>query len=186
VETQEELEPAMDALVHLHQALWRSKGEPGSFALGSFEEFLRGAMRSALAEGRLRLWTIELDGKPAAVLLAFLDNGIAHYFQGGFDPIYSKYSLGTVMLGSCILACLDEQPVRQFNFMGGDALYKARWTSLGSDSVELDWLRPGVRASLFQIYKSGARKGKSFLRTVVPEVIRATRRAARRKRIERS
>ncbi len=180
VETKEELEPAMDALVRLHQARWRSKGEPGSFALMSFEEFLKAAMRSTLAEGRLQLWTLTLDGKVAAVLLGFLDNGIVHYFQGGFDPSYSKYSVGSVMLGLCIGSCLEEQSVRQFNFMGGDASYKARWTSLGLDSVEFEWLRSGARSSLFRIYESGEIAGKSLLRTVVPKTIRA----AWRKRIK--
>jgi len=180
VETQEELEPAMNDLVRLHQARWRSKGERGSFAMGSFERFLKEAMQSTLDDGRLRLWTLALNGETAAVLLAFLDNGVAHYFQGGFDPKYARDSLGTVMFGLCIRACIEAETIRQFNFMGGDAAYKAHWTELGLDSVALDWLRPGVRSSLFRIYETGELAGKSLLRTVVPKTIRAARR--RRKR----
>lgn len=176
VETEDELEPAMDDLVRLHQARWHSKGQPGSFALGSFEGFLKEAMRLTLAKGQLRLWTLALNGETAAVLLAFLDNGIAHYFQGGFDPKYAKDSLGTVMFGLCIRACIEAETIRQFNFMGGDAAYKAHWTELGLDSVALEWLRPGVRSSLFRIYETGELAGKSLLRTLVPKAIRAARR----------
>jgi CelD/BcsL family acetyltransferase involved in cellulose biosynthesis len=182
VATNEELEPAMDDLVRLHQARWLSKGEPGSFALASFEKFLKEAMRVTLAEERLRLWTLALDGETAAVLLAFLDNGTAHYFQGGFDPRFAKDSMGTAMFASCIRACIEAETISQFNFMGGDAEYKTHWTDLGLDSVALAWLRPGVRSSLFRIYETGGTAGKSLLRTVVPKRIRA----ARRRRIRKS
>lgn len=176
VETREDLEPAMEALVQLHQARWRSKGEPGSFALPSFEGFLKEAMRSSLAEGRLRLWTLTLNGHTAAVLLAFLDNGIAHYFQGGVDPRYAKASLGTVMCGLCIRACIEEKDVSEFDFMGGDPSYKERWTGSTRDSVVLEWLRPGVRSQLFTISEQGRQAGRSFLRQLIPEAIKAARR----------
>ncbi|HVG21786.1 MAG TPA: GNAT family N-acetyltransferase, partial [Blastocatellia bacterium] len=101
VETEDELEPALDALVRLHQARWTSKGEPGSFAIPGIEELLRGAARIGLAEGRLRLWTLKLNGQVVAVRIAFLDNGVVHAVQGGFDPAYTKESLGSVMLGMC-------------------------------------------------------------------------------------
>jgi CelD/BcsL family acetyltransferase involved in cellulose biosynthesis len=172
----------MDDLVRLHQARWTSKGEPGSFVRGSFEEFLREAMRTTLADGRLRLWTLALNGETVAVLLAFLDHGIAHYFQGGFDPKFARHSLGTAMFALCIRACIEAETIVQFNFMGGDAEYKAHWTELGLDSVAVAWLRPGVRSSLFLLSETGGIAGKSLLRAVVPKRIRA----ARRRRIKRA
>src|ERR1044072_3966949 len=99
IEREEELEGAMDALVRLHQARWRSKGEPGAFAIPGIEELLRGAAREGFREGKLRLWTMELNGEIAAVRLAFFDNGVVHEFQGGFDPAYARQGLGSVMLG---------------------------------------------------------------------------------------
>jgi CelD/BcsL family acetyltransferase involved in cellulose biosynthesis len=183
IETQEDLGPAMEAFVRLHQARWQSKGEPGSFALPSFEGFLREAMHSSLIEGRLRLWTLDLNGQTAAVLLVFLDNGVAHYFQGGFDPAYAKDSLGTVMCGLCIRACIEAKDVDEFDFMGGDPAYKERWTQSSRDSVALEWLRPSVRTQLFTISEQGEHAGRSFLRLVTPLIIKETIQAVRRKRI---
>ena len=176
VETADELEPAMEELIRLHQARWQSKGEPGSFSLRPFKDFLVEAMRSALKDGRLRLWSMTIDGKTAAALVAFLDNGVAHYFQGGFDPKYKKDSLGMVMFGLCIRACIEDQAIHRFNFMGGDAAYKEHWTNLGLDSVTLEWLRPGIRSSLFRMYEKGEFAGKSVLRALVPKAVRAARR----------
>jgi len=183
VRTLAELEPAMDTFVRLHQARWESKGEPGSFALPSFEGFLKDAMRSTLAEGRLRLWTLELQGVTAAVLLAFVDNGVAHYFQGGFNPVFAKESLGTVMCGLCIKDCVESEDVNEFNFMGGDPSYKERWTSNSRDSVALEWLRPGIRSQSFAIAVQGKVVGRSLLRLVTPTVVKARVQAARRKRL---
>jgi CelD/BcsL family acetyltransferase involved in cellulose biosynthesis len=183
VQTREELEPAMNTFVRLHQARWESKGEPGSFALPSFEGFLKEAMRSTLGEGRLRLWTLELYGITAAVLLAFVDNGVAHYFQGGFDPVFAKESLGTVMCGLCIKDCIEATDVNEFNFMGGDPSYKERWTSASRDSVVLEWLRPGIRSQSFAIAVQSKVVGRSFLRLVTPNVVKDKVQAARRRRL---
>src|SRR5581483_3569209 len=104
VKTPAELEPALDEFIRLHQMRWTSKGESGSFAYPKFEGFLRTASRQALSEERLGFWTLELNGQCAAALLAFIDNGVAHHFQGGFDVSYAKYSLGSVMMAQCIQA----------------------------------------------------------------------------------
>src|SRR5262245_13452045 len=98
VETAGELESTMNVFVQLHQARWESKGHLGSFKIPRFESFLREAMRISFVDGRLRLWTLTIDGKIAAALVAFLDQGVAHYFQGGFDPIYAEFRVGVVLL----------------------------------------------------------------------------------------
>ena len=176
VEAPDQLEPAIDDLIRLHQARWQAKGEPGSFSLPGFEQFLKEAIQSSFAEGQLRLWTLGVGEQTAAVLLAFVDKGVAHYFQGGFDPAFAKDSVGTVMLGLCIRACIESEDILEFDFMGGDAAYKERWTKSGWDSVVFERLRPGVRSSLFRVYESGERAGKSFVRMVMPEAIRLARR----------
>ena len=176
VQNAEELDSAIVELIQLHQARWHFKGESGSFALPGVEELLAGAMRSSFREGRLRVWTLSLDGRTAAVLLAFVSTGIAHYFQGGFDPKYASFSLGTVMFGLCIGACIEADDINAFDFMGGDASYKEHWTKLGRDSVSLEWLRPGIRSSFFSIVDKGENAGKAFLRMIVPQAIRAVRR----------
>src|SRR5262249_34525810 len=119
VQRADELEEALDALVELHQARWRSKGQPGSFAISGFELLVKRAARAALSEGRLRLWTLELDEKIAAVRLAVIDGGVVHAIQGGFDPAYTRDSLGSVMLGMCIRDCIDDPEVNAYDFMGG-------------------------------------------------------------------
>lgn len=172
VETEEELAPALDALVRLHQARWTSKGEPGSFALPGIEELLRGAARISLAEGRLRLWTLELDGQIVAVRIAFFDNGVVHAIQGGFDPAYTKESLGSVMLGMCIKDCIEDGSVREYDFMGGMDSYKDWWSKSGRETVSLSYLRPGIRSLAYSGIGRAKVMGKSLLRATVPQPLR--------------
>ena len=149
VETLAEVDPALNDLIRLHQMRWRAKGESGSFAYPKFEAFVRAAVPRAFQDGRLGFWTLKLRGQCAATLLAFIDNGVAHYFQSGFDMEYAKYSLGTVMFAQSIQACVSAPGIREFDFMGGDAAYKDSWTRDVRDAYELELLRPGARTLLY-------------------------------------
>src|SRR5437773_717493 len=143
----EELDRAMDDFVRLHQARWRAQGQSGSFASVCLERFMRETMRSSFEDGRLRFWVLNLNGQCAAALVAFVDHGIAHYFQGGFDP--TKSGLGKLMLALCIQDCIQTEEIDQFDFMGGGATYKEDWTKTAKEGIELELLRPGVRSEVY-------------------------------------
>lgn len=172
VETADELERAMEALVRLHQARWLSKGEPGTFALPNMKEFLTEVMRRSLSDGRLRFTTLDLEGKIAGARVDFIDNRTAHWFQGGFDPAYTKEGLGSVMNGLCIRACIEDQLVDEYDFMGGGAEYKESWTKNHRDSVCLTLARPGIRSTAYNGIEIAKSVGKSVLRATVPKQIR--------------
>ncbi len=172
VETADQLEPALNALVRLHQARWRSKGEPGAFALTGAEGFLKEAARVSLSEGRLGLWTLALDTQVAAALLGFFDNGVLHFFQGGFDPAYSQRGLGNVMHGLCIRACVEDETVRNYDFMGGDNGYKQSWTKVWRESVCLTYQRPTLHSRVCDIIEQATRVGKFIIRKTVPKKMR--------------
>jgi CelD/BcsL family acetyltransferase involved in cellulose biosynthesis len=172
VRTEEELEQAFDALVRLHQARWRSIGEPGSFALPGFESFLKAAARASLAEGRLRLWTLSLDGRIAAAKIAFYENGIVCGFQQGFDPAHLKDALGRVVSALCIKACVEDERTNAFDFMGGSNQYKDTWTRNGSESVCLTWLRAGLRSRAFASIERARVVVKSVARRLIPGTLK--------------
>lgn len=171
IETLEELQPAIDALIRLHQLRWESKGEPGSFRLPRFESFLREIAKKNLAEGRLRLWTLTIDGQIATAQIAFFDRGIAHVFQGGFDPAYADYRIGNVIFWLCIKDCIESDDVQEFDFMGGGAAYKKLWTKEGRELVELEFFNSPLRSV---IYEKGIKAILNFrlaARKIVPKLI---------------
>ena len=168
----DELGRAMDVLVGLHQARWQTRGEPGSFAIPGFESFLREAARASLRDGRLRMWTLAVDGETVAALIGFYDNGVVHGYQVGFDPRLARLSVGRVLLGLCIRDCVADPQVREFDFMGGNNAYKDRWTPESRETVTLDCLRAGVRALCYTGIHRMTRLSKSLLKATLPAAVR--------------
>ncbi len=176
VEQMDEIEMTIKRFVYLHQVRWQAKGEPGSFSLPRFREFLSETMRESSARGRMRMWVLEVDGLIEAVLLAFLDGGVAHYFQGGFNPDYAKESLGSVMIGLCIKDCVEANDVKEFDFMGGDVQYKTHWTKMSRETVEVEWMRQGVRSLIYTARNQAEAISKAVYRATVPDTVKAARR----------
>jgi len=174
VRTPEQLEEFMEAFVQLHQERWQSKGEPGSFALPNRKEFMQETLREAFRCDRARLWTLFLDGQCVAVLQAFVDCGVAHYFQGGFKSGYDKHHLGSVMLALAVQDCVEADDVDEFDFMGGGGAYKDHWTKTMYEAIEFEVLRTGFRPKLFEVIRDVVRIYKRML----PEKVRKTIRKA--------
>jgi CelD/BcsL family acetyltransferase involved in cellulose biosynthesis len=172
VEIADEIDPAMDALVRLHQARWQSKGEPGTFALPNVEQYLREAVRTNFKENRLGLTTLKVDGRVAAARLDFIDNHVAHAFQAGYDPTRPNQGLGSVMNGLCIRASIEDERVHEYDLMSGNAEYKESWTRRYKESVSLTLARPGTRSQAYKGIEFAKGMGKSLLRATVPEQIR--------------
>lgn len=170
-----QLEQAMDALIRLHQARWQSQGEPGVFATAGVAELIWDAARVSLPQGRVRLWTLTIDGTIEAALVGFLDNGVLHYFQKGFNPAYAHEDIGTAMLALCIRDCFEDPAVRAFDFMGGGAAYKDRWTHLARDTVAYRTVRHNLRTSLETAWTVAVAALARVYRTLAPESLRKAR-----------
>jgi Acetyltransferase (GNAT) domain len=186
VESVADLEPAIDDLVRLHQMRWRSVEEPGVFNSPDVELFLRRVMRRSHSEGHLRLWTLSVDGTIEAALVGFLDNGVLHYFQKGFNPDYARDDLGTAMLSLCIRASFEDQRIRSFDFMSGGADYKKLWARLQRVTVLHEVSRPNLRAHSYTAVQYIREATAATLRAVTPTRLRDVRRDwLRRRRAQR-
>lgn len=186
VESDGDLESAINDLVRLHQMRWRSAAEAGVFSSPEVESFLREAMRRSQLEGRLRLWTLSLNGTVEAALVGFLDNGVLHYFQKGFNPEYAADDLGTAMLSLCIRASFDDPRVQSFDFMSGGAVYKRLWARHERVTVLHEVSRPNLRARCYTGLRQIREVANATLRVVTPAWMRDARRGwLRRRRVRR-
>jgi len=176
VESAEAFDRAFDALVRLHVLRWQSQGEIGTLSNSVFVEFLRDAMARCDREGRLRLWTLTIDGTIEAVLVGFLDAGIVHYFQKGYNPAFWKDDLGTAMVALCIRDCCDDDSVAAFDFMGGGAAYKAMWAREGRHTQVAEVSRGSVGALAFSADRWLSDLATGAYRALVPTRLRIARR----------
>jgi CelD/BcsL family acetyltransferase involved in cellulose biosynthesis len=119
------LEEDLDTLFALHSARW-SNGN-SSFG-GTRETFHREFAACALERGWLRLWFLELDGRPVAAWHGFRFGGVESYYQAGRDPAWDAASVGFVLLAHSIRAALTDG-VTEYRFLRGDDDYKSRFAN---------------------------------------------------------
>ena len=127
------LDGDLDALFALHHARWGSQRT-------DFHDtpFHRDLARDALGRGWLRLWLLELDGRPIAAWHGFQVGSVASYYQAGRDPAYDRLSLGFLLMSHSIRSAIAEGAT-EYRFGRGDEAFKARFASddPGLESVAL-------------------------------------------------
>ena len=129
----ESLDGDLDALFALHRARWRAT--PSDFGDSLFH---REVARVALDRGWLRLWLLELDGRPIAAWHGFQVGTVCSYYQAGRDPSFERFSVGFLLLAHTIRSAIAEG-AREYRFGRGDEAFKSRFTSHdpGLESVVL-------------------------------------------------
>jgi peptidoglycan/xylan/chitin deacetylase (PgdA/CDA1 family) len=140
----DQLPEALDRLFQLHRLRW---GEAGTAFLHR-AAFHREFAAIALAQGWLRLWLLDLDGRPAAAWYGFRFGGVESYYQSGRDPAFDRSSAGFVLLAHTIRAAFDDG-VAEYRFGRGQDPYKYRFTDEDPGLETIASTRgPAARAAL--------------------------------------
>lgn len=122
------LDTTMQIFFDLHQKRWGSKGEKGTFKnLAVRDTFLTKAKLFAEKDW-LRLYFLTVNDKPIAAKYCFKYKQKLYGSLSGFDPSYSSYGVGNVLMLKVLERCID-QGIREYDFMQGDELYKFDWTN---------------------------------------------------------
>ncbi len=147
------LDRTLTALFDLHTRRWRKRRLPGVLFSPRRQAFHRDLCRRLLEADRLRLFALRLDGREVAVLLNYFYGGKYFFFIGGFDPDYSRWSVGTVLFGHAIQHAIEER-AREFDFLRGEEEYKYRLGAQNRHYRTLKVVKPHWRSSsLLQIMK---------------------------------
>lgn len=119
------LDADLDVLFALHEERWTTAGS------GALEErraaFHRDFARVALDRGWLRLWLLELDGKPAAAWYGLRFANRELYYQAGRDPELERAAVGFVLLAHSVREAMNDG-MREYDFLRGGEGYKDRFT----------------------------------------------------------
>jgi CelD/BcsL family acetyltransferase involved in cellulose biosynthesis len=149
----DELERDYATLVRLHHERWG--GGSSSFA-GVREALHLDFARAALERGWLRLWTLELDGRPGAAWLGFRFGGAEWYYQAGRDPALEREAVGFVLMAHTIREALNDGVSEYRLLLGGEA-YKDRFATADPGLETIAWAR-GLRG---RAARAAARAGLS-------------------------
>ncbi len=127
VEHSGQFEQAYAMLIDLHQRRWTNLGQPGVFASPTFTAFHREIAQTFLADGRLRMSTLEFQGRPVAAEYHFLgDDGVLYAYQGGLEPEAMQEEPGRLSLVATLRGAFAEG-CQAVDFLRGDEPYKPHW-----------------------------------------------------------
>lgn len=118
--TEETLADDFDTLFDLHLRRW---GDGALFAGPVSRRFHEEIGGIGLGRSWLRLWTLELDGKPVASLLGYRFSGADYFVQGGRHPDYESWSVGSLLLFHTV-RCAVEDGMTEYRLLRGNESYK--------------------------------------------------------------
>ncbi|MFC1963945.1 GNAT family N-acetyltransferase [Chloroflexota bacterium] len=126
----QDIDSGMDAFLQLFA---RSEEEKAGFMTAARESFFRSVARAMAEMKILRLGTLEVDQKAAAMILGFVYDGTFYLYNSAYDPDYSHLSVGILSKALCIKENI-ERGMKKWDFLKGDEVYKYH---LGGTAVPL-------------------------------------------------
>lgn len=127
----------LNDLEELHQAYWRTRGQPGSFANPYFVGFHRQLIRDRFAAGEIQLARIASASRVIGYLYNFVYRGRVYTYQSGFQyEVDNKRKPGLVSHHLAIEHHL-RAGARVYDFLAGDGQHKQ---SLATNVHSLVWL----------------------------------------------
>jgi CelD/BcsL family acetyltransferase involved in cellulose biosynthesis len=129
-----------DVLLRLHRLRWGAAMSPFLSAAAFHREFAAIALR----RGWLRLWILEVDGRPVAASYGFRFGNTESGYQSGRDPSFRESQLGFLLLNRAVREALTDG-MREYRLLRGGEAYKVRLAT-GDPGLETIALARGAAA----------------------------------------
>jgi CelD/BcsL family acetyltransferase involved in cellulose biosynthesis len=123
-----ELEGDLSVFFHLHDKRWQALGGGSTLADPHARRALAEFARAAFRAGWLRLWFLEIDGRPAAAWYGWRLGDRYAYYQAGFDPAWSSLSVGFLLLAHTVRAAFEEGAA-VYDLLAGREPFKLRFAN---------------------------------------------------------
>jgi CelD/BcsL family acetyltransferase involved in cellulose biosynthesis len=155
------LQRDMDTLFALHRARWDGAETPFLRAAAFHREFAA----QALQRGWLRLWFLEIGGRPAAASYGFRFAGAESAYQAGRDPLIRDHPAGFVILAHAVREALGDG-IGEYRLLRGGAAYKDRFAT-ADPGIETYGLPRGAAAEALLTAALAARGRSLGLRRIL-------------------
>ncbi len=169
----------LDTLFKLHDARFQTRDDVSSIAGTDARDFHRRFAAAAHERGWLRLYLLEVDGAAVAAWYGWRLGDRFSYYQAGFDPAWSRYSVGFLLLAETIREAISEGAT-EYDLLLGDEAFKSRFATaerLGRRVL----IAPAIsRGRLSAAAKGLARSGLRAMPAPARERVRALRNRIRR------
>ncbi|MGR3293355.1 MAG: GNAT family N-acetyltransferase [Candidatus Scalindua sp.] len=132
----DDIDDAMERLFKLHQKKWMAEKFRGNFARNDVRDFHKKIARMFFNSDMLRLYFLRVQGKDVAALYIFKYNNKLFYYQGGWDPEWSKDRVGSILTNLVIDGAINKG-YSEYDFLRGTEDYKARLTDKKREEIDI-------------------------------------------------
>jgi len=158
---QDGLDEAIAAFTGVYARSWK---EPELRA-----DFMPHLIRTAAAQGWLRLGVLRLNGEPVAAQLWLVAGGKANIFKLAYVQGFERYSAGSILTATLMRHVMEQDQVREVDYLSGDDAYKRDWMSHRRERVGLVAFDPrtprGLLAGLLHFGRRGVKRLAGLGRT---------------------
>jgi len=158
--TRGEVASALDRFFFLHQARAELAGTVNHrnvFDASMARRFLTDVCERFADRGALRIFTLKISGKIAAVRVGFVLGDSLYLYYSGYDPEFGKYSVMTTAVAEAIKYAI-EQHFATVNLSTGNDVSKTRWSPAEVVFRQASIVSPSRRGELTHQVYSRARK----------------------------
>jgi len=163
----EDLDPLLQSLIEIHQKRRRQLGDTSLFNESPYQSFLKEMTATFAARNWLDLEHISLNGSMISFSLGFRYKQSVFNWIQGFDPQYSRFSPGQIVLLLKIKEAFRKD-ITNLDFTRGEEVYKMEWTSLARANYQFLSCRGILPHLLFHYYNSirpRLANSRTFLKT---------------------
>lgn len=143
-----DLEKVLQEARRLHGLSRAVKGDTGSFERAGYLEFHRELIRTLRDNGTIYIKFLSSGHKMIAFRYGFAVNDIYYDYQTGYDPKFSQWRPGFVLLAMVVQDLID-RGVRRFDFLRGDEEYKRHWASKDRKTFRYYVFPSGLKADIY-------------------------------------
>ncbi|MDB5038807.1 MAG: glycosyl transferase [Bacteriovoracaceae bacterium] len=126
VSAKEHLNDALSRFFDLHSAQWQAKGLRGVLDNERVRNFHRLVATNLNETGHLRFYELKVNGISIAYVYGFQHARRFYSYLGGVDPDWTRFSVGSQLIGHAIRESLRED-CAAFDFLRGREAYKYFW-----------------------------------------------------------
>jgi CelD/BcsL family acetyltransferase involved in cellulose biosynthesis len=152
---------ALAALTRFHASRFEADGGSTAFLTPALHAFHDEATRRALERGWLRMYTLQLNGRIAAVMYGFLYGGQFYFYQHGFSQEYARHSVGLALMALTLRAAIDES-AHTFDLLWGTEPYKWLWAKETRALSRIDLFSPNLAGRMHRRAAAARNQLKTF------------------------
>ncbi len=112
LESADSLTPHLNAFLGLEASGWKGRRGTAINSDAGTAKGLAAGLAAMHAQGKVRFWTMTLDGRPVASLFALVESGEAVLGKIGYDEAFSKYSPGVLLIIEATRGLFAEAGIR--------------------------------------------------------------------------